>query len=315
MKKMLLNLQLFAEGGAAGTAGTAGADAGGTGEAGTGVANPNEGQKSARVLYGKQAEQSIGHSETNTGNKMVTASTSEERKAAFNDLIRGDYKDAFDERVQQIVKTRIGETKSMQAELDSTRKLIYAMAERYGVDAKDIGKLTEAFNNDRAFYEEEAANQGISVEQLMEIKQLRASNKAFQEAYDAQQQRARGEETYNRWMQEAQNLQQRYGIEGFDFSQELTNPEFGKLLQSGVSVEAAYKAIHFDDMLGGAMAATARNVSSQVAKNIAGRHKRPTESAVSSQSGVVVKSDVSKLTKADRAEIIRRVQHGERIVF
>ena len=315
MKKMLLNIQLFAEGGTAGAAGTSGADAGGTGTAETGVATRNEGQKQAKILYGKQAEQSIGHSETNTGNKMVTASTSEERKAAFNDLIRGDYKEAFDERVQQIVKTRIGETKSMQAELEGTKKLIYAMAERYGVDAKDIGKLTEAFNNDTAFYETEAANQGISVEQLMEIKQLRASNKAFQEAYDAQQQRARGEETYNRWMREAQDFTERYGVEGFDFNAELANPEFGKLLKSGVSVEAAYKAIHFDDMLGGAMAATAKNVSEQVAKNIAGRHKRPTESAVSSQSGVVVKSDVSKLTKEDRAEIRRRVQRGETITF
>lgn len=316
MKKHYLNLQLFADGGAAGAAGTAGANAGGTGTAESGVATPNKGRETATVLYGKQdGVQSDDNSGTNTGNDNVTASTLEEKNAAFNDLIRGEYKDQFNDRVQQIVQKRIGDTKGMQAELDGARQLMYAMAERYGVDAKDAGKLLEAFNNDKAFYEEEAAAKGIPVETLMEIEQLKAKNKAFEEAYDAQQRQAKGEETYSRWMQESQELQSKYGIADFDFSVELQNPAFANMLRSGVPVEAAYKAVHFDDMLGGAMAATAKNVSQQVANNVANRHRRATEGAISSQPAVTVKSDVSKLTKADRAEIARRVQRGETIRF
>ena len=85
------------------------------------------------------------------------------------------------------------------------------------------------------------------------------------------------------------------------------------MLQNGVSVEAAYKAMHFDEMLGGAMAATAKNVSSQVAKNIQARASRPVEGAVNSQPGAIVKANVSQLSKADRAEIARRVAEGETI--
>lgn len=315
MKKHYLNLQLFADGGAAGAAGTAGADAGGTGTAESGVATPNKGREAATVLYGKQdGTQSDDNSGTNTGNN-VTASTLEEKNAAFNDLIRGEYKDQFNDRVQQIVKSRLGDTKGMQTELEGARKIMYALAERYGVDAKDAGKLLEAFNNDKAFYESEAAAKGIPVETLMEIEQLKAKNKAFEEAYDAQQRQAKGEETYSRWMQESQELQSKYGIADFDFSVELQNPAFANMLKSGVPVEAAYKAVHFDDMLGGAMAATAKNVSQQVANNVANRHRRATEGAISSQPAVTVKSDVSKLTKADRAEIARRVQRGETIRF
>ena len=315
MKKHILNLQLFAEGGAAGAAGTAGASAGGTGAAESGVANPNKGRESTTVLYGKQdGMQSDDNSGTNAGSN-ATASTLEERKSAFDDLIRGEYKDQFNERVQQIVKSRIGDTKGMQAELEGARQLMYAMAERYGVDAKDAGKLLEAFNNDKAFYEAEAAAKGIPVETLMELEQLKAKNKAFEEAYNTQQMQAKGEETYSKWMQESQTLQNKYGITDFDFSVELQNPEFANLLKSGVSVEGAYKAVHFDDMLSGAMAATAKNVSQQVAQNVANRHRRATEGAISSQPGVTVKSDVSKLTKADRAEIARRAQCGETIRF
>lgn len=315
MKKYYLNLQLFAEGSAAGAAGTAGANAGGTGAAESGIATPNKGRETATVLYGKQeGVQSDDNSGTETG-KNVTASTLEERKAEFNDLIRGDYKEAFDERVQQIVKSRIGDTKGMQAELDGARKLMYAMAERYGVDAKDADKLLEAFSNDKAFYEAEAAAQGIPVETLMTVEKLKAENKAFKDAYDEQQRQAKGEETYSRWMQESQELQSKYGIADFDFSVELQNPAFANMLRSGVPVEAAYKAVHFDEMLSGGMAATAQKVSQQVANNVASRHRRATEGAISSQPAVTVKSDVSKLTKADRAEIARRVQRGETIRF
>lgn len=315
MKKYYLNLQLFADGGAAGAAGPAGANAGGTGEAETGVANPSKGRETATVLYGKQeGVQSDDNSGTETGNN-VTARTLEEKNATFNDLIRGEYKDQFNDRVQQIVQKRIGDTKGMQAELDGARQLMYAIAERYGVDAKDAGKLLEAFNNDKAFYEAEAAAKGIPVETLMEIEQLKAKNKAFEEAYNTQQMQARGEETYNRWMREAETLQSKYGIADFNFQNELQNPEFANLLKNGISVEGAYKAIHFDDMLGGAMAATAKNVSQQVANNVANRHRRATEGAISSQQAVEVKKDVSKLTNADIEEINRRVASGETISF
>ena len=68
-------------------------------------------------------------------------------------------------------------------------------------------------------------------------------------------------------------------------------------------------------MLTGAMAATADNVGKAIAKSVASRAKRPTEGAVSSQPSVEVKSDVSKLTKADREEIARRAARGEVISF
>jgi hypothetical protein len=60
---------------------------------------------------------------------------------------------------------------------------------------------------------------------------------------------------------------------------------------------------------------TAKTVESKIAKSIASNSARPNESGMGSQSAAVVKSDVSQLSKADRAEIIRRVQRGEKIRF
>lgn len=63
------------------------------------------------------------------------------------------------------------------------------------------------------------------------------------------------------------------------------------------------------------MQATAAAVSRQVADNIRSRAERPMENGMSSQSGVVVKNDVSKLTAKDRREIARRAARGEEIRF
>ena len=48
---------------------------------------------------------------------------------------------------------------------------------------------------------------------------------------------------------------------------------------------------------------------------LAANGARPQENGMSSKSAAVVKSDVSQLTTADRQEIIRRVQRGEKIRF
>ena len=93
------------------------------------------------------------------------------------------------------------------------------------------------------------------------------------------------------------------------------NPEFLKLLQSGVDVGSAYLVIHKDEIIPAAMQYTAKTVEQKLTNKIIAGGARPTENGNSSQSASVVKSDVSQLSKADRAEIIRRVQRGEKIRF
>ena len=73
--------------------------------------------------------------------------------------------------------------------------------------------------------------------------------------------------------------------------------------------------IHKDDIIPAAMQFTAKTVEQKLTNKIIAGGARPSENGISSQSAAQVKSDVSQLTKADRAEIIRRVQRGEKIRF
>jgi hypothetical protein len=84
---------------------------------------------------------------------------------------------------------------------------------------------------------------------------------------------------------------------------------------AGVDVGTAYLVVHKDEVIPAAMQYTARTVEQKLTNKVIANGARPTENGNSSQGATVVKSDVSTLSKADRAEIIRRVQRGEKIRF
>lgn len=311
MKNYLFNAQMFSDGAGAGASTGAEGNGGTESIAVSGVANPKGRNALANVVYGKQA-QSDDNSNTPEGDKPAT---SQDGKPTFEELIKGDYKDDFNNRVQEVVKRRVGETKALEQRVADSEPIFALLAQKYGVDPTDVKSISKAIQEDDAYFEKEAAEKGLSVEQLKMFRNLESENARLREAEEAQKRQQASNEIYGKWVQEAETLKQKYRLTDFSLDTEVQNPDFVAILKANGSVEAAYKATHFDQMLTGAMAATADNVGKAIAKSVTSRTKRPTEGAVSSQPGVEVKSDVSKLTKADREEIARRVARGEVISF
>ena len=100
-----------------------------------------------------------------------------------------------------------------------------------------------------------------------------------------------------------------------DLNEEAKNPQFLQLLNSGVDVGTAYTVIHKDEIIPAAMQYTAKTVEQKLTNKIIAGGARPSENGNSSQGAINSKSDVSLLSKADRAEIARRVARGEKITF
>ena len=264
--------------------------------------------KSSAILYGKQSTAEDAHTST-----LTSSSTADDRKAAYQ-AARQEYKAEIDGEIQSAIKKRYKDYKAMQAERDSSRALMQMIASKYGVeDASDTAALMDAINADGSFYEDAAMREGLTVSQYKEMERLKRDNAALQQAQQQdQQQRYKAAKTAE-WMQQADAAKAKWP--SFDFESELQNPEFGKLLQSGISVEHAFVVLHQDELMQSAMAATANNVAAQTAANIAARGQRPRENGATSGGAAVIKSDVSKLTRADRKEIARRVRMGENISF
>lgn len=304
--KKFMNLQFFAEG-SAGAGATGSASSGAEAGAETGFAHPGD-EDLSNVIYGKPS----GESATPKGK---TADNPETLEARFQEMIKGEFKDVFAKRTQAIIDERFKKTKGMEEKLKSHEDILNVLADKYGTKADDIEALRKAIDEDDSFYQKAAMDAGLTVKQYKEVRKLERQNEELLAQRQAQEEQEATDRIFAQWNQQASEFSEKYGIEGFDLKTEIQNPEFARLLGAGVPVEGAYKAVHFDDMVGGAMAHTAAKVKEGLVNSINSRASRPAEGAVASHSATTFKTDVNALTRADREEIERRAMRGEVISF
>ena len=297
-----INLQLFAEGSGTGDGGAMGV----TGEAATpqgkGVKNPL-----ADVKYGVQPDAQVTAVQNNE-----TVETPD-RNAEFEKLIKGDYKDLYDAKVQDTVQKRLKSTKETVDKYNALAPTLEILANKYGVDVNDINALTTAIEDDDAYFEEEALEKGITVQQLKEIRKMEKENAELKRQMHEQEAQKNAYKQYSAWMEQAEKAKQVYP--SFDLNAEMQNPRFLDLLRSNVDVRTAYEVLHKDEIIPAAMQFAVQKAEQNLTNKIIANGARPTENGINSQSAAQVKSDVSQLSKADLAEIAKRVARGEKISF
>ena len=298
----MLSLQVFAEGAGAGDGGTAegqGATAGVASQQ-KAVSNPL-----ANVKYGIQEDAAPIARVQEEPTAVV------DRNAEFEKLIKGEYKDLYDARMQDTIQKRLKSSKETVEKYNELTPTLEMLAKKYGVDAGDIDSLNKAIQEDDSYYEEEALEKGITVQQLKEIRKMERENAALKAQMEEAQRQENGKKLYAAWMQQADETKKVYP--SFDIQTEMNNPKFLELLRSNIDVRTAYEVTHKDEIIQGAMQFTAQTVESKLAKKIASNGARPAENGMSSQSAAVVKNDVTLWTRADRDEVRRRVAQGEKI--
>lgn len=273
------------------------------------------------VVFGKQ-ESSLANDTTNLdaeGNPTgagktdvsTTSDTLEARRKAYNDLINGEYKDLDQERFQQVFDRRFKQVKGIEAELAAQKPILDKLMSRYGVN--DVAQLGKALDEDTEYWERVAEERGMTVEQYHAMQKLEQENAELKKIRERQQGQAQFQQQIDTWYQEADKVKELYP--SFDFKEEVKNPEFLKLLRNGNSVEHAYKVLHFDELTQNAARVAAQTADAQAQARIKQKASRPSENGTSSQSAAIVKNDVKSLTRAERAEIARRVQRGDIIKF
>lgn len=307
----LLNLQLFAEGAGDGGTGAEGA----TGATATAaVSQTKKGVKSnplADVKYGVQAEETTPAAEVEA--TPAPTEVVEDRNAKFEALIKGEFKDLYDQRVSDTVQKRLKGSKETVDKYNELAPTLEMLARKYGVDASDIKALNKAIEEDDSYYEEEALEKGMSVEQLKNIRKMERENAELKKQMEEQNRRDNANKLYAQWMEQEKSTKAVYP--SFDMRTEMKNPKFLDLLRSNIDVKTAFEVIHKDEIIPAAMQYTAKQVEQKITNKIIANGARPTENGNSSQGASLVKSDVSQLTRADRAEINRRVARGEKITF
>lgn len=280
--EVALDLQLFAEGG-------------------TGAAAAEGGE-------GAAPQQGV----TPEGEVQDAAEQIVDRNAEYERFLK-EYKDLDDARVQKIVQRRVKGMKETVDRYNGLSPMLDMLAAKYGVKADDVDGLTRAIENDDSYYEQEALEKGVTVEQLKEFKRTERENANLKRQMDEMRARENADRIYAQWMEQAEKAKQTFP--NLDLREELQNDDFVSLLKSGVKVETAYTVVHKDEIIPAAMQYAAKSAAAKVSKSVQAGALRPREGAANSQSAAVVKNDVSRSTKEQRQEWIRRAARGERITF
>ena len=148
---------------------------------------------------------------TTTGAETGAAGgESRDFNAEFDTMVKGEYKDAFDARVQKIVQGRLKNSKQTESKLKDAEGLLAMVGERYNLDGKDFAALKAALEGDRQYLEAEALEKGMTVEQLAQFKKMERENKAFQEQIAQDRQRQEFEQKFAAWTQEAEQLKGKF---------------------------------------------------------------------------------------------------------
>ena len=278
----LLNLQQFAEGAAGGTGGASSGDA---------------------------SQAAAGNTGEGTTTGQDAAAGNQETRPSFEDLIKGDYKDDYNKAVQKVVRQRFAQAKATEDRLNKVTPILETLASKYGCAADDIESLARFVSDDDALYEEAAMEAGLTVDQYKRISRIEAENRRLQQERAVNEQRRQAQEQYAKWLEEEQQVREEFP--NFDLQTYIQNEQFQRLLRSGVGLREAYIALDADGILHGAMSYTAQQVAKKTASTIAQRGMRPVEGGMSGQASAKATTDVSKLTNAQIADMVMRIERGE----
>lgn len=247
----------------------------------------------------------------NTAAEKATPTT--DPKAEFEKLIRGEYKDAYEEKIKENLAKRFRENEELRKKLDDANEILAELSERYNMNFEDTDELKKAVHADNGLFADEAQRQGMDVETYRYMKKLERENHGYKKQIEKSRRDSEAAEMMKRWYDNSQELAKSYP--DFDMTAEIDNPKFIKLVQSGIDLKTAYEVVHIADILDRERDNAATEARRDVELEYRSRDNRPYENGLSAQSSALIKNNVGSLSAKQRAELAKRAARGEKITF
>ena len=332
-KTFWLNLQLFAgEGAGAGASGASG-EGGGEGASTGDIGAVDAGQQRLRELgvpesklrkRAQRASAKLPEGAVRSAPKEEeSAPKAEEQVAAAEnpteETVTAPARMSWDEimadpeynrQMQSVVQSRLRSAKEAEGNLAKLTPALELLARKHGMDAEnmDYDALAKAISEDDAYYEDKALEMGVSVETAKKIdQQERETGRQKREAERTLEQQ--------RIQQHIQSLEQQGEamkkiFPSFDLRKELQNPAFARMTSpsGGVSVEAAYYAIHHQELQAAAMQETAKRTAENISNAIRSGSHRPDENGISAQAPSVTTFDYRNASAEQRSALKKRIR-------
>ena len=318
LKKLLFNLQLFAEGGDGGD-GSSAAPAGDGAQVASGDDDiPASIPEKAKKYYRKALDKTQSQSPAPTEPVQSTTEPKATEKISYADLIKSDdYKDEHKAYMDKTIGDRLKKYKGIEEDLGKHKALLETVAYKYGVNLDDdnyLEVLSQKIEADDSYYENYAMEHDISTEEARRI--VTMERKSAQ--YDAEMKRREAEEqARQRVMVLRQNAERtKAQFPDFDLDTEMQDDNFRRLCAAtNGDTTAAYMACHHNEIISSTVQRASKQIQAQTAQAVASNKARPIENGISSTAPSVVQHDFRNMKLQDLrkfAEEERRKATGRR---
>ena len=305
LKKWLLNLQLFADGGdGGGDGGSATASDGGSkvseesGDDRIPAFIPEKAKKYYQKALEKTSGSTTGDGKNTSDTEKTTTSPSTTEKLSYADLIKSDeYKEDHKAYMDKTIGDRLKKYKGMEQDNAKYKSLLDTVAQKYGIKSTDdnyLDVLSEKIDADDSYYEKYAMEHDISTERAREIVTMERKAEQF-DAHQVEMQKQ--EQMRQHLMVIRQNGEKtKSQFPDFDLDSEWQDERFRRLcFANNGDTTAAYMACHYNEIIPATVQRASRQIQAQTAQAVASNKARPIENGISSQAPSVVQQDFSKM--------------------
>ena len=225
---------------------------------------------------------------------------------------KGEFAKLYGQDVQNAIKERFKNQKQDTEELTGYRNLepmLKVLRERAGVESNE--DLMAQVMDDDSLYEDAANEAGMTVEAYKKYLKFQQEHDEHVRAAEEQQHREAIGQHYMKLAQQAEELKAKFP--DFDLDKELQNEEFLKLTSPAVntSVEAAYYAIHYNELAPQMMAYGMQRAKNQMAQTIQVNGARPREGGLQSQNAAAnMTMNFKAMDRRDRMRIYEAIHAG-----
>ena len=305
---LLLDLQLFGEGGGdggdGGSASTSVGDALGKDESGE-KEIPAFIPEKAKKYYQKAMEKQKG-STTNadtqtTDNGQPTNDQSTTEKLPYDDLIKGEYKDDHKAYMDKVIGERLKKYKGIEKDLDKHKAILDTVAYKYGINPDDenfLETLTQKIEADDSYYENYALEHDIDAETARKIV---TAERIMARQETENQERERQEQMRQHLIVLHQNAEKtKAQFPQFDLETEMQDEKFRRLCAANNGdTTAAFMACHYNEIITNTVQMASRQIQTQTAQAVASNKARPIENGLSSSAPSVVQQNFKNMSLQD----------------
>lgn len=309
LRKFMLNLHLFDDGGNGATAGE-GSNGATAGE--NTVDNDPELARipeRARERYKKAKEKVIAtqpQAEVSGQASDVQTDNDSNADIPFAELIKSEkYKGEMQNYMNEAFKDRFKKFEGNEARLQKALSTLEVIANKYDIDMEDeehfLENIANAVNDDTSYFENYAIEHDLSPQEAKRIANLESQVKANNKKEADRQREAQHQDALNRLYANAEATKQLFP--NFDLATEMQNEDFRNMVAvTNGDTRKAYIALHFDEIVPNAIQSASKKVAEQTVNAIASNGRRPTENGVSSTASAVVGQTFKGMNKKQLSE-------------